>query len=158
MPLADAQDYPLWVNALIFLAAAVLVWMAGTRLAQYTDAIAGRTGMGRALAGMLLLGIITSLPEVANAITASAIGNPALAVNNLLGSAAINILLLAVADLLVGRNAVTSVVGKPSTMMMATTSILVLVAVAMAVTTGDIEVFGVGLWAVALFMLSLGGF
>lgn len=158
MPLADAQDYPLWVNALIFLAAAVLVWMAGTRLAQYTDAIAGRTGMGRALAGMLLLGVITSLPEVANAITASVIGNPALAINNLLGSAAINILLLAVADAFIGRDAVTAVVAKPSTMMMATLSMIVLIAVAAAVTTGDIPVFGVGLWAVALCALSIGGF
>src|SRR5690606_28692730 len=158
MPLADAQDYPLWVNALIFLAAAVLVWMAGTRLAQYTDAIAGRTGMGRALAGMLLLGVITSLPEVANAITASVIGNPALAINNLLGSAAINILLLAVADAFIGRDAVTAVVAKPSTMMLATLSMIVLIAVAAAVTTGDIPVFGVGLWAVALCALSIGGF
>lgn len=158
MPLADAQDYPLWVNALIFLAAAVLVWVAGTRLAQYTDAIAGRTGMGRALAGMLLLGVITSLPEVANAITASVIGNPALAINNLLGSAAINILLLAVADAFIGRDAVTAVVAKPSTMMMATLSMIVLIAVAAAVTTGDIPVFGVGLWAVALCALSIGGF
>jgi cation:H+ antiporter len=107
VPLSNAQDYPLWANALIFLVAAALVWGAGTRLTRDLDGIAERTGMGRAFVGMLLLGGITSLPEVANAITASAIGNPALAINNLLGSAAINVLLLAVADALVGRDAIT---------------------------------------------------
>lgn len=42
--------------------------------------------------------------------------------------------------------------------MMATLSMIVLIAVAAAVTTGDIPVFGVGLWAVALCALSIGGF
>lgn len=158
MPLADAQSYPIWVNALIFLGAAALVWGAGTRLARYTDGTSEKTGMGKAFAGMLLLGVITSLPEVANVITASAIANPALAVNNLLGSAAINVLLLAIGDAFVGRDAVTSVVVKPSTMMMSALSILVLIAVAMAVTTGDVEIVGIGLWGPALCALSVGGF
>lgn len=157
MPFSNAQDYPLWANALIFLVAAALVWGAGTRLTRDLDGIAERTGMGRAFVGMLLLGGITSLPEVANAITASAIGNPALAINNLLGSAAINVLLLAVADALVGRDAVTSVVVQPSTMMMATLCMIVLVAVAMAITTGDVAVFGIGPWALALAAMSIAG-
>ena len=158
MPLADAQNYPIWVNALIFLGAAILVWGAGTRLARYTDDISEKTGMGKAFAGMLLLGVITSLPEVANVITASAIANPALAVNNLLGSAAINVLLLAIGDAFIGRDAVTSVVVKPSTLMMSALSILVLIAVAMAVTTGDVEIAGTGMWGPALCALSVGGF
>jgi len=158
MPLSDAQDFPIWVNALVFLVAAVLVWGTGTRLTRYTDAISERTGMGQAFAGMLFLGVITSLPEVANTITASAIGNPALAINNLLGSAAINILLLAVADAFVGRDAVTSVVAKPSTLMMGTLCMLVLIAAAMAATVGDVPVLGVGLWALGLCAISIGGF
>ena len=56
MPLSAAQDYPLWVNALIFLTAAILIWVAGTRLVSYVNAIAVRTRMGQAFAGMLLLG------------------------------------------------------------------------------------------------------
>jgi cation:H+ antiporter len=158
MPLANAQDYPIWANALIFLAAAVLVWGAGTRLTRYSDAISEQTGMGKVFVGMLFLGVITSLPEVANAITASAMGNPALAINNLLGSAAINVLLLAVADAFIGRDALTSVVAKPSTLMMSALSMLVLVAVAMAVTTGDVAMLGVGLWSLLLCAVSIGGF
>lgn len=158
MPLADAQNYPIWANALIFLVAAILVWGAGTRLTRYIDEISERTGMGKAFAGMVFLGVITSLPEVANTITASTIGNPALAINNLLGSAAINVLLLAVVDGFIGRDALTSVVAKPSTLMMSALSILVLIAVAMAATTGDVPVLGVGMWGLALCAISIGGF
>ena len=133
MPLSEAASYPLWVNAAIFVAAGVVVWFAGVRLTRHLDAIALRTGMNHAFVGMLLLGGITSLPEVANVANASMIGNPSLAINNLLGSAAINVLLLAVADAWVGRKAVTSIVARPSTMMMATLCMLVLIAIAAAV-------------------------
>jgi cation:H+ antiporter len=87
MPLSAAQDYPLWINSLIFLVAAVFIWFAGTRLVRYLDAIAVKTGLGQAFVGMLLLGSITSLPEIANVMTSSSMGNPSLAINNLLGSA-----------------------------------------------------------------------
>ena len=71
MPLSAAQDYPLWINSLIFLVAAVFIWFAGTRLVRYLDAIAVKTGLGQAFVGMLLLGSITSLPEIANVMTSS---------------------------------------------------------------------------------------
>ncbi|WP_425487071.1 hypothetical protein [Microvirga makkahensis] len=64
--------------------AAACVWWAGTRLTGYLDAIADRTGIGQAFAGMLLLGGITSLPEIAAASTSSWTGNASLAINNLL--------------------------------------------------------------------------
>ena len=158
MPLLDATSLPLWANAAIFLAAGIAVWFAGVRLTQNLDVIAGRQGLSGVFVGMLLLGGITSLPEVANVATASLAGNPALAVNNLLGSAAINVLLLAVADAWIGREAVTGMVVRPSTMMMATLCMLVLVAVALAVTVGDVEVMGFGVWSIAICALSIGAF
>ena len=158
MPLSAAQDYPLWVNLLIFTLAGVAVWLAGTRLTGYLDGIAQKTGMGQAFAGMLLLGGITSLPEVANVITSSWTGNPGLAVNNLLGSAAINVVLLAVADAYLGRDALTSVVAHPSTLMMGMLCMLVLIVVAASITTGDLPTFGIGLWACAICLMSIGAF
>lgn len=158
MPLVDAASNPFWMNAAIFIAAAVVVWFAGVRLTRHLDIVALRTGMDHAFVGMLLLGGITSLPEVANVATASVMGNPALAVNNLLGSAAINVLLLAVADACVGRGAVTGVVARPSTMMMAALCMLVLIAFALAVTIGDVELFGFGLAGLAICALSIGCF
>lgn len=156
MPLIDAASNPLWVNVAIFITAAIVVWFAGVRLTRHLDAVALRTGTDHAFVGMLLLGGITSLPEVANVATASTMGNPALAVNNLLGSAAINVLLLAVADAWIGREAVTGVVARPSTMMMATSCMLVLIAVAAAITIGDVEVFGFGLGGLIICAMSIG--
>lgn len=158
MPLADAASYPIWVNLLIFAAAAGLIWFSGVRLTRATDAIASRTQLGHVFAGMLLLGSITSLPELANVTTASAIGNPALAVNNLLGSAAINIVLLAVADAMIGRRAVTSIVAHPSTMMMGVLCMIVLVAIAGAIVLGDVAIGPLGAASLAIGIASVGFF
>lgn len=158
MPLADAASYPLWANLLIFLAAAGIIWFAGARLTKALDAVAAKTGMERVFVGMLLLGGITSLPEVANVTTASSIGNPSLAVNNLLGSAAINILLLAIADAIVGRQAVTSIVAKPSTMMMAALCMIVLISIAALVLVGDVMLGPLGIGSLGIGIASLGFF
>lgn len=155
VPLADAASFPLATTIAIFIAAAVLVWFAGVRLTRNLDALALRTGMDHAFVGMLLLGGLTSLPEVANVATASSMGNPALAVNNLLGSAAINVVLLAFADAWIGREPVTGVVARPSTMMMAILCILVLISVAIAVTVGDADLFGLGIGGLVICALSL---
>ena len=156
MPLTDAASKSVWLNVAIFVAAAVVVWFAGVRLTRNLDTLAQRTGMDRAFVGFLLLGGITSLPEVANVGTASLMGNPALGVHNLLGSAAINVLLLAVGDAVIGRRAVTATVVRPSTLMMATLCMLVLIAIAIAVTLGDVQVGGFGLAALAIGALSIG--
>ena len=79
-------SWPLWVNLGLFAISGIVVWRAGTRLAGYVDGIAAQTGIGHAFSGMLLLGGITSLPEVATVIASSASGNAPLAINNLLGS------------------------------------------------------------------------
>ena len=86
----------LWLNLAIFAASAAVVWVAGTRVAELADVIARRTGLGHAVVGLLLLAGITSLPEIAVTVTASAGGNPQLAVNNLLGSVAMQVAILAV--------------------------------------------------------------
>lgn len=158
MPLADAATYPIWINLLIFLVAAAVIWFAGARLTRALDAIASKTGLEHVFVGMLMLGGITSLPELANVTTASAIGNPSLAINNLLGSAAINILLLAVADAIVGRQAVTSIVAHPSTMMMGVLGMIILIAIATVVTLGDVAVGPLGLGSLIIGLMSLGFF
>jgi cation:H+ antiporter len=130
-----------------------LVWGAGTRIARYLDRIADKTGMGAGLVGLLLLGGITSLPEVATVTTASYTGNASLAVNNVLGSASINVMLLAVADAFLGQRALSSTVGTPTPLLQAVLSIVLLTLVVMGIATTDVAVFGVGLWAWALVPL-----
>lgn len=158
MPLSDTAANPLWMNIAIFGLAAALIWFSGFRLTKLLDAVAVKHRLDHAFVGMLLLGGITSLPEVANTLTASSIGEPALAMNNLLGSAAINVLLLAVADAFVGRHAVTAITAKPSTMMMASLCMIVLVAIAFAITIGDVALGPVGIGAIAIGALSIFSF
>ncbi|MFC1456936.1 sodium:calcium antiporter [Microvirga arabica] len=147
------DSFSIWLNGGIFAVSAIIVWMAGSRLASYVGGIAGQTGIGQAFTGMLLLGGITSLPEIATVTTASWTGNAPLAVNNLLGSAAINILLLAIADAVLGGNALTSIIGKPATLLQGTLGMLLLAAVTVVILAHDIPIAGVGLGSTVLIVL-----
>lgn len=138
----------------IFAAAGVIVWVAATRLTRYVNAIAEKTGLGKAFTGMLFLGGITSLPEVAAVSTSAAIGNAPLAVNNLLGTASVNLILLAVADVIYGRRSLTEVAATPATLMQGVLSMLLGAFVAMLATAGDVAIFGVGAGAALLVIAS----
>lgn len=149
----ELGQLPLAILLVAFAAAAALVWWAGVRLPGFAAAIGRRTGIGQAFAGMLLLGGITTLPELSTATTAAAIGAGELAINNVLGSAAFNVLLLAIADGVRGRSALTSVIGSPATLLQAVLGMVLLALVSAAVVTGDSPLFGVGIWS-ALILLS----
>ena len=153
MPFSLA-DQPLFVLFLIMSAAAALVWLAGTRLVGLVDEIAGRTGIGQAFAGMLLLGGITSLPELATASAASAAGTPLLSLNDLLGTSSINILLLAVADIAYGKGPLTRQTHRPAPLIQGVLGMMLMAAVAAAIAVGDrsIPFLGAGVFS---FLLAL---
>jgi cation:H+ antiporter len=149
----DFHALPLGVNLAVLLTAAAVVWGAGTRLARFVDGIAERTGIGRVFAGFLLLGGVTSLPELATVVTAAHGGHASLALSSILGSVSTNVLLLAIADAVLGRDALTSVVAQPATLLQGTLGILLLAVVAAAITTGEVDLFGLGAWSAALVPL-----
>lgn len=153
----EIAGLPLWVNALLFAAAAGVVWVAGTFIARYADAISKATGIGHAAIGILLLGGITSLPEAAVTVTASHSGNAALAVNNLLGGIAMQVAILALADVAIGRSALTAVVPNPIVLLQGALNILLLSIVAAGITVGDRSLFGIGLWLWLLLVIYLFG-
>ncbi|HEX6319991.1 MAG TPA: hypothetical protein VFZ84_14135 [Burkholderiales bacterium] len=140
------ESFPLWGNGFVFAGAAAAVWAAGTRIAGYADAIAETTGIGRGLLGILLLGGVTSLPEMAVASTASLAGHPALSVNDLLGSAAINVVIIAVADAVLGRGAISSVLASPGVLLQGVLGIVLLAMVAGATMTVDVPLLGASAW------------
>jgi len=90
----------IWIK---FFISAALIVLAATQLAKYGDIIAIRTRLGGMFIGILLLAAATSLPEVLTSISSLNQGSPNLAAGNLLGSNTINMLLLAVIDL-ISRN------------------------------------------------------
>lgn len=79
--------------------AAVVIVIAGSQLARLADALADRTGMGEALFGVLLLAGVTSLPDFAATLSAAIDGRPDLAMSNVMGSMAVNLAFLGVADI-----------------------------------------------------------
>ena len=89
-----------WVE---FLAAAALIGLSGTILATNADRLADKTGVSSGLIGLLLLSVISSLPELGTTISVVAyVGSPDLAAGNIFGSNTFNILILAVMDLMLG--------------------------------------------------------
>ena len=141
------KDLPLWANLAALAAAAVAVWWAGAGLARHADALARKTGIGQAVVGMLLLGGITSLPELAVAVTATLHDAPLLTVNDILGSAAINVVILALADARYGRGALTATPGHPQVLLQGALSVVLLLLIAAAVVAGDRMVIGMGAWS-----------
>ena len=141
----------LWLNLLLFAVAAAAVWVAGSRLSGYTDAIADATGIGKAFLGLVLLAGATSLPELATTLTAAAAGNAALAITNLFGGIAMQTAVLAVADLTLTHGALTWFAPRP-VLLLEGNLLIVLLALAVAgIVAGEAVAFlGIGLWPVLL--------
>ena len=73
----------LWQSAVALTASIVVLWFAGTRLARTADELAGRTGIGRAIAGAVFLGAVTSLTGIITTITGALAGDAGFALANL---------------------------------------------------------------------------
>lgn len=154
MPAFEA--IPLWGNFGIFALAAAAVWLAGVRLEAAVKKISTATKLGTAFGGFVLLAVATSLPEVATTITGGVIGNAALVTNNLLGGVMMQTAILAVADCMLRRGALTSCTPQFS-LLLGGVSLVMLIGVALAVmTAGDhFPVAGVGLGTTAIFSVHL---
>ncbi len=71
-----------------FAAAAIVIALAGVRLARVVDRLADRTGLGEAVAGAVLLGSATSLAGLTVSVVAAASNEPSVAISNSIGGIA----------------------------------------------------------------------
>ena len=146
-----------WVQFAICLAVIVI---AGSKLAQYGDLIAEKTGLGRAWIGVVLLATITSLPELATGISSvTFVGEPDLTMGDLFGSNLINLFIIAVIDLVYRNGPVLHYLG--TGIVLSTVLSLVLIAAAatslyLAQSLLTVALFGrIGVYSLALFLLYL---
>ena len=100
---AGEDDNPEGVTTLrrawIFFGLASLgVILAATTLAYSTERIADITGLSTGFLGVVVVALVTTMPEATTTIAAMRLGAADLAVGNLYGSCAFNIAVLAVAD------------------------------------------------------------
>ena len=79
-----------------FVFCVLVIFFSGRVVAKYGDVIALRTGLGRVWIGVVLLALVTSLPELFTGISAiTLVGAPDLTIGNLFGANAFNLFNLA---------------------------------------------------------------
>jgi Ca2+/Na+ antiporter len=82
----------------IFIGAAVAIWIAGIKLSDTTDILVTRFKIGEAMGGLIILAIVTNLPEIAIVAGASLENKMNIAIGNILGGIAIQTVVLVVLD------------------------------------------------------------
>jgi cation:H+ antiporter len=99
---AEGGGWSLRKGLLAFGGGALLVLLAGPFFARYAAGLARLTGLEASFVGTWLVGFSTSLPELVTTVAAVRMGSYDLAVGNLYGSNAFNMLLLLPLDLVHG--------------------------------------------------------
>ena len=138
------SSLPSLVLLLIFLASAVVIWLAGIKLSTYTDVLAQRLHLGAALGGTVVLAIATNLPEIAITVSAAISGHVEVAVGNLLGGIALQTVVLVALDAfgVRGRKPLTYMAGSLNLVLQAA----LVVAVLLVVVAGS-QLPGTLIWA-----------
>jgi len=86
----------IWVQ---FAATALVIVLAGARLARYGDVLGEKSGLGRSWIGVVLLAATTSLPELFTGFGATALeALPDIALGDVLGSCMFNLVILSLMD------------------------------------------------------------
>ncbi len=87
------------VSIAVFIAATIVIGIAGTLLTRVSDRLADATKIGEAVFGAVLLGGMTSLSGIIASVTAAYEGQAEMAISNAIGGIAAQTTFLAVADI-----------------------------------------------------------
>lgn len=131
------------LSVLVFGIAALAIVTAGSRLARISDDLADRSGLGEALFGVLLLGSVTSLPDFAATLSAAIARRPDLAMSNVMGSMAVNLAFLGIADIVYRKANLEHAAASPVNLMLAALLIVLLTLPLLAIAMPTPAVLGV---------------
>ena len=148
---------PLPATLAAFVVAAIGVWLAGSRLAVFADAIAARKRIGQAFMGLIFVAAATSLPELVTTLYGAYVGQAQLVLGNMFGGITMQTAILALVDLLIVSYALTSYPSGPTSALEATLLIALLAMLLGLHSVGELALpFGVGLGTVLLGLAYVG--
>ena len=140
-----------------FIISAAVVVFAANKLAEYGDVISVRTKLGGVFVGTIFLAGATSLPELIASISAFREGFPNLAAGNFFGSNMVNVVLIALVDLINFQVPLLRRIAVSHALTAALTTVLMLVAIIAILGHVDIAIGWVGLDSLLLIVLYFGG-
>ncbi|WP_455217607.1 sodium:calcium antiporter [Kaarinaea lacus] len=133
----------LFSSIIAFGVAALMIIIAGSRLSRLADTLADRTGLGEALFGVLLLAGVTALPDLAATLSAAIDSRPDLAMSNAMGSMAVNLAFLGVADIVYRKANLEHAAASSVNLMLAGLLIVLLTLPLLAIFTPNVTQWGV---------------
>lgn len=142
---------------IIFIFSSVVIVFAAVKLAEYGDVIAVRTNLGGLVVGTLFLAAATSLPELITSVSAFQMGAPDLAAGNLFGSNMVNIVLLALIDLVNYQVPLIRRMAVSHTLTAVLASLLMLLAVIFIIVDIPSAIGWVGLDSLVIILVYFGG-
>ncbi len=94
----------MFVDWILFLLLAIVIYFAGSRLTYYADVLGEKWGVERTFIGLILLSLVTSLPELGTSLSSITwVNSPDLALGNVLGSNLLNLAIIPLLALLYRR-------------------------------------------------------
>ena len=137
--------YTVYLDSIGFLIATAIIVVTGSRLSKYGDLLADMLGWGKMFMGLILMASVTSMPELMNGISAVVILDaPDLAVGDIVGSCAFNILIISIMDFFYDHKKPLTSVAQPGHIIAASFGIVLLCLVAFAILMPNF--FGTILW------------
>ncbi len=144
----------LYISIVGFIIAAAIILFSGSRLTKYGNMLADLLGWGKMFMGLILIASVTSLPELMTGISSVVLVDaPNLAVGDIVGSCAFNILIISIMDLFYDKNKPLTSVAQPGHIIAASFGIIMLCMVAMGILMPD--VFGNIAWIGGISILFL---
>ncbi len=131
------------MSFITFIIGALVIVIAGSQLARVADELADRTGMGEALFGIFLLAGVTSLPDFAATLSAALDSRPDLAMSNVMGSMAVNLVFLGIADIVYRKANLEHAAASSTNLMLAALLIALLALPLLAIVSPPIDFLGI---------------
>lgn len=156
---ASVGPAPLSLRAgvVAFALGALVIALAGPVLARSAEALAAATGLGQTFFGSVALALVTSLPELAASLAALRFGSHDLAVGNLFGSNAFNLVVLFVLDVADGQGPLLALVRSQHALTVFVAIIMTALAMQVTIAPQERRVWMVEPGAVALIVAFIAG-